>query len=249
MLTGRIRLDNAQIPLHFQIGDYLMMRLGDGDLRPGDKLPSEEDLQKIFGVSRMTVRKALDNLREKGLVEKSQGKSTRWTARAFSVKREKLSGFNRYVSDVTRETKLKVLAKTQELATTEVAKALNLLPNSEVTAFRRVRFLEDAPVAFSISCLPPRIGSKILTRYLQKKTMLETLETVLKLNLSAIDYEVEVHRADQEIAENLRVQVLDPVLKIGSRIIDDHGLPVECSSNFVVENKYKFGISLPLRSI
>jgi DNA-binding GntR family transcriptional regulator len=62
-----IHLDNTHIPLHYQIADYILELLDKGNLDPAAQLPTEETFRKIFGVSRTTVRKALDHLLNKDL--------------------------------------------------------------------------------------------------------------------------------------------------------------------------------------
>ena len=56
------------IPVYYQISEYIRDLIETDELHPGDKLPSEQDLSETFGVSRMTVRKALDILVQEGLL-------------------------------------------------------------------------------------------------------------------------------------------------------------------------------------
>lgn len=65
---------NIKVPLHYQMYLDLLKRIQSGKLAPGDKLPPESQLEKIYGVSRITVRRAVEMLAQEGLVEKHRGK-------------------------------------------------------------------------------------------------------------------------------------------------------------------------------
>ena len=100
----RIKLENTQIPLHYQISDYLLMMLKKGDIVTGEKLPPEEELKEMFGVSRTTIRRALEHLLHKGYLLRKQGKGTFWTETASQVQQEKLSGINRQIFNISEKT-------------------------------------------------------------------------------------------------------------------------------------------------
>lgn len=63
-----------KVPLHYQIYLDLLKKIQSGLLRPGERIPSEPELERIYGVSRVTVRGAIEMLAQEGLVEKNRGK-------------------------------------------------------------------------------------------------------------------------------------------------------------------------------
>jgi GntR family transcriptional regulator len=58
----------GELPPYFQVAGWLRSRIESGDLRPGDVLPSEKELQDLTGLARITVRKAVKVLRDEGIV-------------------------------------------------------------------------------------------------------------------------------------------------------------------------------------
>ncbi|TQS24142.1 winged helix-turn-helix transcriptional regulator [Microbispora sp. KK1-11] len=58
------------------VADHIAGRIERGDLKPGQRLPSELDLSEQYGVARMTVRRAMKELRERGLIRSVHGKGT-----------------------------------------------------------------------------------------------------------------------------------------------------------------------------
>ena len=240
----RINLDNDRIPLHYQIADYLMVMLNRGDLSSQDRIPPEEELREIFGVSRTTVRRALDHLWRKGLLVRKQGKGTYWTESARNIRKEKLSGINREIFNITQSTTVKVLSKRTETGSPEVTSILGLPPESRVVVFERLRFINGEPMSFTINYLTPEYGNPIEKKHLEKSTMLETLEHTLKTELGTIEHEVEITRANSLISGRLGLPALDPVLTIRTSVFDTLAKPVEVVWTYFVESKYKFKVIL-----
>jgi GntR family transcriptional regulator len=239
-----IHLNNTHIPLHYQIADYILELLAKGNLSPEEQLPTEEELREIFGVSRTTIRRALDHLRSKDLLVRRQGIGTFWSESARTIKQEKLSGINRQIFHIKKETKVQVLSKSTQKASDEIADFLRLSPQSDVIVFERLRSDQDELVSYTINYLPLSYGSKIDKEHLIKMTMLETLEKIAMINLGAIEHQVEITRADQIISKHLQIPVLDPVLTINTRVFDTYGTPVEIVWTHFVEHKYKFRVIL-----
>ncbi len=237
-------LDNTQIPLHYQIADYLEDMLKRGDLRHEKQVPTEEELAVIFGVSRTTIRHSLDHLLKKGLLTRKQGKGTFWTEDAKLLRQEKMAGINKQIFNINEKTTVRVLSKSSESGTDEACRFLGMAINSAVTVFRRVRSAGGEPMSYTINYLPDKYGRLIDKRHLQQMTMLETLESVVKIELGTIEHEVEITRATAEISKLLGIRVLEPVLTIKTSVFDKKKKPVEIVWTYFVENKYKFRVVL-----
>lgn len=240
----KIKLDNAQIPLHYQIADYLMVMFEKGELSFDAQIPPEEDLKDLFGVSRTTVRRAMEHLLHKRLVHRKQGKGTFWTESAKELKYEKLAGLNRQIFSISKETKVCVLSKRIEKCREDIAALLQLPTGSDIVIFERLRLLNEKPMSHTTNYLPLRIGSHIKESHLEKKTMLETLEEVVKLKLGTIEHEVEITRANSEISELLHIPSLSPVLTIRTSVFGNDGKPIEVVWTHFVEHMYKFKVVL-----
>jgi GntR family transcriptional regulator len=240
----KVKLDNTQIPLHYQIADYLLEMVKRGDLNPEERLPPEEELREIFNVSRTTIRRALNHLLQRGLLYRKQGMGTIWTSSARTLKQEKLSGINREIFKITPYTSVKVLSRYTDKGNTEICNFLQLPQGSDVIVFKRLRFIENEPLSFTINYLPPRHGNRISKSHLREMTMLETLESVLKIELGIVEHEVEITRADAETAEALDIAVLDPTLTIKTSVFDTKDNPIEIVWTYFTEYKYKFRVVL-----
>jgi DNA-binding GntR family transcriptional regulator len=99
-------------------------------------------------------------------------------------------------------------------------------------------------MSYTINYLLETFGGPIEKKHLEEMTMLETLEKVVGVELGTVEHEVEITRANQEIAETLGISNLDPVLTVKTSVRDSQGKPVEVVWTHFVENKYKFRVVL-----
>lgn len=239
----KITFENRRIPLHYQIADYLIVMLKRGDIKADEKLPTEENLRDIFSVSRTTIRKSLDHLYNKGLLHKIQGKGTYWNEAILKfTKEEKLSGINEEIFNISDKTRVHVLSKRIIKSDNLISQFLNLQLNTDVIEFKRLRFIDDVPMSLTFNYLPDSIGSKIEKDHLTKMTMLQTLETQIKIELGIIEHDVEITRANKEIADYLNISVLDPVLTVNTRVFNLNREPIEIVWTHFKEDSYKFKV-------
>lgn len=243
-MNVKVNLENSQIPLHYQLADYLLIMLEKGEINVYEKLPTEENLGNVFGVSRTTVRKAMDHLLHKGLIYRKQGRGSFWTEPARKYKKEKLSGINREIFRITQKTVVKVLEKKLAPVPVTIADELKIPHEADIIVFKRLRFAEGEPMSFTVNYVSDVYGDLIQEHHLEKMTMLESLEKIAGITLGVVQHEVEITRANQEIAKSLRISNLDPVLTIKTSVFDDKKNPVEVVWTYFVENKYRFRVML-----
>ena len=91
------------VPAYFQLASILYREIMDGRLRPGERVPSENELSEEYGLSRMTARKAITLLSEKGVVRREKGKGT-------FVSRPRMEGGLFLIPDFHEEMKMQGLS-------------------------------------------------------------------------------------------------------------------------------------------
>jgi GntR family transcriptional regulator len=153
------RLDEASsLPLYQQLQRALRQAIESRVLGPDDALPPERDLAHDFGVSRITVRKAIEGLVSEGILARRQGSGTFVCARVeknFS----KLTSFSEDMRARGRVPRSVWLRKSAGSVTPEEALTLRSSPGTPVYRFHRIRFADDAPMSLEYatvlaSCLP-----------------------------------------------------------------------------------------------
>jgi GntR family transcriptional regulator len=141
---------------HVRVRDYLRS-LVTHELAVGDAIPSERLLCERFGVSRMTVRQAVDALVVEGLLEREQGRGT-FVAPSKMDLEVRLSSFGEEMRRRGMEPSSKVLAADEIAAASDIADALDLLPGERVFYLHRVRYADGEPMAIEQSWLPSRLA-------------------------------------------------------------------------------------------
>lgn len=143
---------NSFTPLYLQIEQQLTEKISAGDIKPGDPIPTEAALCEIYGVSRMTARKAVDYLVRQGRVARFRGRGT------FVVQpltRQKIIlPLDRHLtaSEVAKEHNQRienqVLEFHREPAAVSIARELNVPEGTEVYSIIRLRLLGDEPFVY-----------------------------------------------------------------------------------------------------
>ena len=142
-----------------QIADGIGAELAAGRLRAGQKLPTEAQLARRFGVNRHTVRRALAVLAERGLVRTTQGRGTFVEARPLASPIGPRTRFSEIVAGAGREAWGALLSAAEIFADDETARALELQPGAAVLALTTLHTADGTPISLARTCLPlPRFA-------------------------------------------------------------------------------------------
>src|SRR5262249_7484350 len=162
--------------LYARVETVLAGEITGGDLKVGDQLPTEDSLIARFGVSRITVRRAIQNLVSRGLVEIRRGKGTFVAAPKITQDLKELSGFVEDMHALGRKPTARVIGKEIVAADATVASQLALTKGERVVRIRRVRLADGIPLSFDETFLPLEIGEKIITNNLTVEPIFALLE-------------------------------------------------------------------------
>ena len=149
--------EQSRAPLYQQLRRALRDAIADSRLSPKEALPPERELAEDLGVSRITVRKALEALVEEGMLNRRQGAGTFVAAReearvekSFS----KLSSFSEDMISRGRRPESVWLSKAAGAVTPEESLTLGLSPGTPVYRFNRIRYADGEPMALEYSTVP-----------------------------------------------------------------------------------------------
>jgi GntR family transcriptional regulator len=144
-LLSTLDPDSAQ-PLYQQLQRALRDAIESGKLSPDDALPSERQLAAELGISRITVRKAIDGLADEGLLVRRQG-SGNFVGARIEKNFAKLTSFSEDMRARGRVPTSQWLKKSDGQVTPEEAMRLALSPGAKVYRLHRLRFADDEPMA------------------------------------------------------------------------------------------------------
>lgn len=164
----------SAIPFYFQLYSYIEKLIQDGAYKEGDKLPPEEDLVKLLGISRPTIRQAYRELATKGYVKRQRSRGTIVTKP--KVFNKFLTGLTTFHKELESEGTIRTKVLKFERATNpEIADLLN---TDDLICLIRLRYSNDIPVVYLETWLPYGLCHSLFQHDMERESLYKTLETI-----------------------------------------------------------------------
>jgi GntR family transcriptional regulator len=239
---GLLAIDRASpVPLYFQVAQHLERAIEDGRMPPGTRLDNEVLLAEQLGLSRPTLRRAMQYLVDKGLLVRRRGVGTRVVQPKVRRPLQLTSLFDDLSTSGRRPTTT-VLRNTVEAADPEVSAALALPEGSPVIHIERLRSALDEPIAKLVNVLPgdiPGLTTEALERY-----GLYQLLRAAGIHLHTATQTIGARRATADEAQALGETKGAALLTMQRLTYDDHGRPVELGTHVYAATRYTFELTL-----
>ena len=220
--------DAENQPLHMAISEQLKHKIEVGDYVPGSRLPSEFDLGQTFGVSRTTIRKAIANLTQQGLVTTQQGKGIFVTEQhkiSFSMSNP-LMQFDAALLQQGYEASVHSLRFQPIAAPAEVSHQLQLKPPATVYWQEKIIYAAESPIALDITYYPAAIAMTLASKLQQGFTYSTLAQGGITLTAAAV--RLESVPATYELSEYLAVPLGMPLLVFNYLAYQGDRQPVVC---------------------
>lgn len=215
----------------------------EAEYRPGDQLPGEPALASAYGVSRATMREALQELAASGLVRRVHGVGT-FVARVSTKVESALDvdlGVTEAIRAANRKLGIQVLSATEIPAPNDIAASLELPPAGRVLWIERAILVNDEPAVSAVDVVPLGIANQALRPY-EGGSVYRFLEEDCGISLAGGAASVTAVRADRRVASVLRVEVGSPVLRISQLEKARDGTVVLYSEEHYVPNLFDLTI-------
>jgi GntR family transcriptional regulator len=232
------------LPRYHQIYLVLKEQLAEGRHAPDTPLPGELELAQQFGVSRVTVRTALDRLAEEGLILRQRGRGT--FVRPVSAPppaRAELSGLLENLLSMGLKTSVRLIDLATIPAPADVADALKLEPGAPVQKAIRVRSLKGEPFSHITTFVPDSIARAFGRKELTAKPMLALLEEA-GVKVSGADQTISARLADHTVAPLLEVELGAPLLAVTRVVYGEKGRPVQLLRGLYRPDRYEYHMHL-----
>ncbi len=213
--------------LYAQVESVLASEIGSKALKPGGRIPTEDDLMARFGVSRITVRRAIQNLVNRGMVEIQRGRGTFVASPKITQELTELSGFVEDMHAIGRKATARLVDKNIVNSSETVARQLAVAKGARVVRIQRVRLGDGVPISFDETYLPLDLGRKVMTNNLAVEPIFSLLERKYNVPLVEAEYKMEAVAAEPEIAAALRINHGSPMFLIERTSYSTGGLPVD----------------------
>lgn len=244
--------DMPQMPLPKYHQIYLVLREQLDEGRFADGMPGELALMAQFGVARVTVRRALGQLAEEGLISRNPGRRTQPVAKAAQPDphgaadgktRASLRGLLENLVTMGLHTSVKVIDVATIPASVQIAEALQLAAGTAVQKAVRVRSTRDGPLSHITTYVPERVARRFGRRELAKKPILVLLEEA-GVKVGRAHQTISARLADNVLAEHLEVSVGSALLAVRRLIYDDAERPVQWLHGFYRPDRYTYEMQL-----
>lgn len=237
-----ITLDRASpVPLYFQVAQQLEGMIDRGELPPGARLDNELQLADQTGLSRPTMRQAIQYLVDKGLLVRKRGVGTQ-VVHGRVKRRVELSSLYDDLAHANQRPSTVVLVCAPVPATDDVAVALRVPPGAEVVRLERVRFASGEPLAIMHNWLP--VGLADLTpEHLEEHGLYELLRGA-GVHMRVASQRIGARAATATEARLLHERRGAPLLTMTRTTYDDSGRAIEHGSHVYRPALYSFEIAL-----
>lgn len=236
-------LSESPIPLYYQVANVLRHGILDGAYQPGERLGTEAEMCERFGVSRITLRQALDTLGREGLIQRRRGVGT---FVATVLPQVASISFTGYLEDLFAQTQLTTANDVQidrVPADEIVARALGVEDATTVVRIERVRWLSGEPLAHTVSYLPVVVGAEITADDLRQQSLMFLLEHKLEVRLEEAIQSIRAVLASAEMAGKLAIQEGAALLQV-ERTARAAGRPVEFVLTHYRGDRYEYTVRL-----
>ncbi|WP_404401533.1 GntR family transcriptional regulator [Pelagibacterium halotolerans] len=220
--------------LYHQLAKTLRALIETGALRGNDALPSERDIAKATGLSRITVRNAIDDLHREGLISKRRGAGT-YVSPQIDQPLSLLMGFTADMKRRGASSASIVLEKTVSLPDADEMLKLGLSPSDHVVRLSRVRTSDGEPLAVENAVVPMSAVSPDAIG----ESLYEALKGTGNSPVRALQ-RLRAAVADAREAELLDVKVGSPILHIERRSFLANGRPIEVTKSSYRGDRYDF---------
>ena len=236
---------SVALPLYHQVAGVLRQRIEDGAYSVGDRLSSEDELATEFDVSRATVRQAVGELVDEGLVVRRQGRGTFVHAPRDTVLKQRFRGS---LADLIRESHR---AASRDLNVSRgalfpgrIAKALHL-DSPHGTLVQRTRTMDGQPFGYTMSYMSDAIGKRVTEAALRRTALMELL-IAQGVKLSSASQSIRPQLADLELCSHLEVELGAALLYVERVVYDGEGRPMEFVRSWYRGDRYEYTVDLEL---
>jgi GntR family transcriptional regulator len=230
------------LPLHAQLKEKIIKEISEGDLKQGDKLPTQKELGAQYEMSHMTVRRALDELIKEGVISSVRGKGLYVSGRTLATDSGSLLSYDEQIYRLGMLPLKRVLCAEIIYASTVLAQMLKVEVGIPLASVERLLLADNTPVAHTVSYLPHHLCPGILSHDLGKGSLFATLSQVYGLQLSGATSIIQTVLASREQARLLQIHRPAALLSREQLTYLKDGTIIEFSRSFLRGDNYHIRI-------
>jgi GntR family transcriptional regulator len=219
----------SALPLHTQFETILRNKIEDEEWPINSCIPSENEMSRIYGISRMTVRSVLNRLVDAGLLYRVQGKGT-FVAEPKIISSPLVRyGIREQLEQLGYATNTKMISFEKIPASTKISKFLNVEYGKDIFLVKRLRYVKGEPLSFHSSYVPARYFPDLDKQDLEHNQMCNVIEKNYNFTIQRRIETLEAVPAAPEEAWLLSIHPNSSLLLLENMVYTDGDLPLEYS--------------------
>lgn len=230
------------MPAYMDANKKLLQYIEENKLIQGDRLPAESELSELLNISRLTLREAMNVLKQEGVIYSIQGKGT-FVLCNYDYIADSLNmndGITEMIETSGYKCGTSLFEKKIVKANENVARNLAIQNQTDVLMCERIRLADGIPVVFSIDYLAPKLVSEFLGVTDENISLYHFVENSCKIEIGQCTTEILPVVADEELAKKLSISYNTPLLKFFVSVKDIYGLPIIYAEEYLRADKFKF---------
>jgi GntR family transcriptional regulator len=233
-------------PKYYILKNTLIKKINDEELIDDHMIPSERELISTYGVSRITVRRAIDELVNEGYLYKIQGKGTYVKGDKGKQDLFSITSCTTDILNLGMNPSRKVLHIDKVPVNSKKQKQLELNQHEDVVVIDRVYYADDEPINHTIAFLPAKYFPNLENHDFQKHSLYDILENEYGVQITRATRTVEAVLAKDVTAELLEVEEGVPIIlfrAVTYGIVGNKEIPIETFKCHYRSDKFKFYIN------
>jgi len=232
------------VPIYYQLQELLVGKIESGELSPGNKLPSENELAAQYKISRNTAQKAIRALVDWGLAQRIQGKGTFVCNKSVTFSITASLSMTSAVIGLNKEPHSQILQAKIIEASLDISQKLGIAKGDQVYIIQRLRFVDEMPIMIQTSYIPIEYLPDLLNKNLEDKSL---------FGIILHDYGIEIHNASEVMravsvtrfeGEMLKISEYSPAFLLQRTTYLKNGAVFEYAKTIVRGDKSKFYVEL-----
>jgi GntR family transcriptional regulator/GntR family frlABCD operon transcriptional regulator len=228
----------GKIPQHKRLYEILRRHIIGGVYREGDLLPSENELCKLYGMTRPTVRQSLSNLANDGYISRHQGKGSIVHHLPREIGILSVSGTTSAVGDRNLKTRIIVKPVIVPWKDDFMFSLSDLEKESGCVYMERLRLLDDIPIFYDISYIANINLPRITSRKFENRSLFRILRDHYQIEIKGGEQRIKAITASSRISHFLNMKKGDPVLHLERKMVTNNPGLFLYSSIFCNTEKY-----------
>jgi len=233
---------NLPVPLYHQLEAVLKAEIESGRWQPGEQIPTESQLVENFGVSKITVRQALQGLVDVGYIRREHGRGTFVSKRKFDEGPRELTSFSEEMKGHSLQASSRILAQADALAEGRVAEALGIPVKSPIVMLKRLRLANGEPLTVQTAHLPAALVPGLeLSEF---ESLYDVLQSRYHLYAARAKETYVAATADDSVTKLLGIRKGAPVFRVERVTFLPNDRPFEFVQSTIRGDRYSIVLDL-----